>query len=338
MNDTPHTILVYVGLDLVGDGLMKLPVLRALRQSFPQAKITWLAGKGSSVYAGSLNPLASRLLDEIIDDAGIGSRPAELLSRPLPGRSFDLILDTQTRLLTTLILRRIRHRRFISATAGFLFSSARPRTRSRPAALAQQLMQLVDLAGGRLGDSMPLVLDRETEDLADGLLPPGPVYVGFAPGAGGRHKCWPLARFLESAATVAAEGAVPVFFLGPAETDWAESVRAALPSAVLPLQGVDTPTPMLTIALGRRLAAAVANDSGTGHLLAAADVPLVSLFGPTPAEKFAPAARNLAIVRAQDWGGKAMDLIPPRAVDAALRRMLARSERLAEGRFTPALL
>ena len=44
----PATICVYVGLDLVGDGLMKLPFLRALRAAYPQARITWLAGKIAS--------------------------------------------------------------------------------------------------------------------------------------------------------------------------------------------------------------------------------------------------------------------------------------------------
>ena len=46
-----QSILVYVGLDLVGDGLMKLPFLRALRRAYPTASITWLAGKETTVYA-----------------------------------------------------------------------------------------------------------------------------------------------------------------------------------------------------------------------------------------------------------------------------------------------
>ena len=50
----PETILVYVGLDLMGDGLMKLPFVRALRNAFPDARITWLAGKGRTVYAHEL--------------------------------------------------------------------------------------------------------------------------------------------------------------------------------------------------------------------------------------------------------------------------------------------
>lgn len=336
MAEAPAAILVYVGLDAVGDGLMKLPFLRALRAAYPEARITWMAGKGHSVFAGSLAPVVAGLVDEVLDQANVGSRIAELVSRPLAGRSFDLIIDTQRRLLTTLILKRIRHRRFISGTAGFRLSDARPGPEwRRPQAMVGQLMTLVQLASGKPAvPSAPLPRDPAAERLADGLLPPGSTYVGFAPGAGGKHKCWPLARYLELAGLHASEGRVPVFLLGPAEAGWVAEVRAAVPNAVLPLQGVDSAPPMLTIALARRLAAAVANDSGTGHMLAAADVPLVSLFGPTPPEKFAPAARSLTIVRAQDFGSAAMEAIPFGAVAGALAEALAKSRQSTQ----PALL
>jgi ADP-heptose:LPS heptosyltransferase len=79
-------ILVYSGLDLLGDGIMKQPFVRALRRYFPAARITWLAGKGKTVYAGMLAPLVGDCLDEVIEDAGIGSQVRELLRRQLPGR------------------------------------------------------------------------------------------------------------------------------------------------------------------------------------------------------------------------------------------------------------
>jgi ADP-heptose:LPS heptosyltransferase len=316
------SVLVYVGIDAIGDGLIKLPFVRALRAAFPAARVTWLAGKGHTVFADTLAPVVAGLIDEVIDQAGIGSRPAELLRRPLAGRRFDLVIDTQRRLLTTLILRRIRHRRFVSATAGWLFSDGRPASAARPASLIGQLMQLAEAAAGRPAEAgSPLPPMPEAEAEAERLLPAGPRYVGFAPGAGGKHKCWPLDRYIGLAARL--KDAVPVFLLGPAEAgEWAGTIRAALPDARLPLQDTARLSPMLTIALGRRLAAAVANDSGTGHMLGAADIPLVSLFGPTPPEKFAPHARRARVVRAQDFGSASMDAIPVAAVEAALTELL----------------
>jgi ADP-heptose:LPS heptosyltransferase len=123
------------------------------------------------------------------------------------------------------------------------------------------------------------------------------------------------------------QGRVPVLLLGPDERGWVEEIKAALPDAKLPLQEARlaaeiAASPLYTMALGARLSAAVANDSGAGHLLAASGVAMVSLFGPTRAAKFAPAARRLELVEAQRFGGDAMEAIPLEVVNAAIERSL----------------
>ena len=328
----PRSVCVYVGLDLVGDGLMKLPFLRALRRAWPRARVTWLAGKGRSAFAHELKPLVSGLIDETIENAGIGARWPELLARPLPGRRFDLLIDTQRRVPTTLIVRRIAHDAFVSGAAGFLLSDMKPHPPyKKPPAMARQMLDLIAAASGQPAKpDAPLLLDPTIERAAEALLPPGPAYIGLAPGAGGRHKCWPLENYIALAHELAGAGATPVFILGPAETDWIEPCRA-VPGAKLPLQdaaarGIAV-TPILTIALARRLQAAVANDSGAGHMLAAGDAPLVSLFGPTSPGKFAPLCPRLAVLRAKDFaeetGGETMDRIPVDAVRRALEEFRA---------------
>lgn len=323
----PSTVCVYVGLDLVGDGLMKLPFLRALRGAYPKARVAWLAGKGPSVYARELKPLVHGLIDEVIENAAIGSKWTELLSRPLAGRRFDLLIDTQRRLLTTLIVRRIAHGRFVSGAAGYRLSDARPTLPYRkPAAMVRQMLDLIEVASGRPANpSAPLTLDPAVERTAAELLPAGPAYVGLAPGAGGRHKCWPLENFTALGRWLAGAGRVPVFILGPGEAEWVAQCRA-VKRALLPLQDAAArgiaATPVLTIALARRLKAAVANDSGAGHMLAAGDAPLVSLFGPTAPEKFAPLCPRSIVLRAQDHGGDAMERIPPETVKRAAESLL----------------
>ena len=54
-----------------------------------------MAGKENSVYASSLAPLVKGLIDEVIEYAGIGVSPTELIRKPLDGRKFDLIIDSQ---------------------------------------------------------------------------------------------------------------------------------------------------------------------------------------------------------------------------------------------------
>ena len=94
------------------------------------------------------------------------------------------------------------------------------------------------------------------------------------------------------------------------------------------------PLPLVTIALARRLTLAVANDAGVGHMMAAANCPLISLFGPTPPAKFAPLVSHARVLRAQDFSedfaddeagradGASMDLIPLAAVQAAVDDLL----------------
>src|SRR6185369_7037921 len=103
--------------DLVGDGLIKLPFVRALRDTYPHARITWLAGKDKSTFNGVLKNVAAGLIDEVIERTDIGVRWSEVLRNPMPDRSFDLIIDTQKGALASMALRRIRHKAIISPFA-----------------------------------------------------------------------------------------------------------------------------------------------------------------------------------------------------------------------------
>ncbi len=345
--EKPGSVLVYVGWDLVGDGLMKLPFLRALRNAFPDAEITWLAGKGKSVYAHTLAPLVKGLADNVVEEADLGLRWAELLKAPLAGtalegRRFDLVIDTQRRVGATFLIRRIPHRCFLSGAGSYLLSDRRPtRWREKPPSMVRQMLDLAELASGRPADTSgePPAMP-EFDALAAEVLPEGETYVGLAPGAGVHTKRWPLERYLELGAAQLAAGRRPVIFLGPEESSWTLQVREALPGAVLPLQAEAVarlgPSALITIALARRLAVAVANDAGVGHMLAAANCPLVSLFGPTPPEKFAPLVDRARILRAQDYAegdpakadraegpdAESMAHIPLAAVRAAVEDLL----------------
>ena len=330
MQNEPKTILVYVGADLVGDGLMKLPFVRALRQAFPTARISWVAGKGTSVYAHELAPLVAGLLDEVIEEAGFDRPLQNILRRPLGGRLFDLVIDTQRGVPATMLMRRIRHGSFITGAADFWLSDRRPpRGYRRPASMIRQMLDLLELASGKpVSFGAPLKLDAAVIEAAEGALPEGPVYIGFAPGAGGKHKCWPLANFIALAREAAGRGRVPVFILGPEEAGWAGELGRAVPGArfAAPADAAPpavSPSPAFTIAAAARLAAAVANDSGAGHMIAAADVPLISLFGPTAPAKFAPATPALTIIAAQDFGADAMAAIPLEAVRDAVEKSLS---------------
>lgn len=333
MNESPpvESVLVYVGFDRVGDSLLKLPFVRGLRRAFPEARITWVAGVETSVYAGVMASTAAGLIDEVIENAGIGQSPLELLrGRPkgrLAGRRFDLVIDTQRIFWTSLSLWRVPHGQFISPAAGFLLSAKKPRPGYRfPRTMQRQLLDLLELASGKefpTPRTLALDLDAGLKAAAAKLLPAGPRYLGIAPGSGGPPKCWPLGNFIALAREQSARGLTPVFLLGPKEKDWRDEIAAALPGALFPLQDEAAGrafgfSPLFTIALGQRLALALSNDSGAGHMFAVAGRPVVILYGPTRPDKFQPMTESLVAVRAQDFGGREMRLIPVAAVAKAL--------------------
>lgn len=331
--DEIKSVLIHVGLDRLGDGLLKLPFVRGLRHAFPNAQLTWFAGKETTVYAHALSNLVSGDIDEIIEFGGVGLTPKELLGkRPLADRHFDLVIDTQRNFWTALSAKRIRHQYFISPAAKFLLSPARPSRRYKfPKSMQRQMLDLLELCTGSsfpTPNSLDLNIPEHHQQHARALLPGGARYIGFAPGSGGRPKCWPLERYIEVAKLIETEGGTPVFLIGPQEEEWASIISAQVPSAVLPLQIGDGPAkhgydPLLSIALGQRLRAAVSNDSGIAHMLAVAGAPLVALYGPTVHEKFPPMTKNIHVIRAGDYGSREMSSIPVTPVANALKGLLA---------------
>jgi ADP-heptose:LPS heptosyltransferase len=101
-----------------------------------------------------------------------------------------------------------------------------------------------------------------------------------------------------------------------------------MPAAKFPLQDYDIwGTAQLTIdhtlVIASCLNLAVANDSGVGHMLAAADCPLISLFGPTAPKKLAPRVSRGMIIKAQDFGSAHMKDIPLETVERGIENMLS---------------
>ncbi len=322
------SLAIYSGRELIGDGLQKLPVVRAARALFPDHRITWLTSE-ETVFRGSLAPLVEGLLDEVrVCPALLSGRRAVFRAPPVEDH-FEILVDTQTSLWRSLALRRISHRLFITSAGRYLLSDRRPTSSlKRTRHVAQRLLLLLELAAGREADvdAVALTVPDDLAALAAELLPEGPSYLGLAPGAGRRVKCWPLERFIEVGQWHAARGGTPVFFVGPDEAEWLPRLRSALPQAVFPEQAMAERlpgfSPLRPIALGRRLGAALSNDSGVGNMLAACDVPLLTLFGPTDPEKFAPLTRHGSLLSAQAFGGIDMAAIPTAAVVERLETLL----------------
>jgi ADP-heptose:LPS heptosyltransferase len=126
----------------------------------------------------------------------------------------------------------------------------------------------------------------------------GRLLVAVHPGSGGRRKCWPLERYFELIARLAADPH-PFFLLfsGPAEED----VKEQIDRFVLGRNDA------VHIAGGKLTAAAsllsqcnlyVGNDSGFSHLAAAVNCRVLALFGPTDPAVWKPVGIHVEVVSA----------------------------------------
>ncbi len=312
-------ILVYSMGEVIGDGLIKLPFAAGLRAAFPDAHIAWCAAKGETVYSTVLAPIVSGLIDEIIVATPTGAGAWDFLpwKRPFGGATFDLVIDTQENLRRSAFVRR-------AVGSGGCWVAPTPSAKDWPVALVERLTVLLDRALPGAKPQAITVADAAIVAEAARVLPQGQDYIGFAPGSGGAEKRWPLQNYIALAQRQARLGFVPVFLLGPQELDEAAKIAAAIPTARFPEAEAQSTLrgPALVVALAGRLCAAVANDAGPGHMLAAGGAPLLSLQRDArKAAKFKPAARRLEMLAASDYGGE-MKAISIDAADGALQRLL----------------
>ncbi len=158
---------------------------------------------------------------------------------------------------------------------------------------------------------------------ASAILPGRGEVLALAPTAQGRAKIWPAENYIALARRLtgpggALAGARIVIVGGPREEDRTGPIVEALPDeATVDLTGR---AHLLTVAeVFRRCSIVVANDSGLMHMAAASGVPTVGLFGPSPAENYAPWGARTAVVRSPSGSMKELAV---ESVDRSVRRLL----------------
>ena len=172
-------------------------------------------------------------------------------------------------------------------------------------------------------DAMPRI-EVGPADLAyaGSLLGGGPErpLVCLHPGSGGLDKCWPLPRYAELGRALLKRGWRCVAILGPAEEERALGSGPGPDSGLPPGVEVARPPDLLSLAgLLSRADLLVGNDSGPGHLAAAAGTPVLSLFGPTEPQLWAPRGERCRVLRAPQNDLLRLELEPVyRAAVAAL--------------------
>ncbi|HEY3205158.1 MAG TPA: lipopolysaccharide heptosyltransferase II [Thermoanaerobaculia bacterium] len=288
-----RTSRLIVAPNWLGDSVMSLPMLRAVRRAHPQDRLAVLARRGpADIYR------ADGSADEVLVRSSLA---ADLLR--LRRKRFDeiwLLPNSFRAALLAFLSGAPRRIGYETDRRAGLLSHALP----RPPATRHQLRDydLLLKAHGIAPDFDPprlrvpeAAVRRANEALRLAGLSEGAPLVLLCPGsASAETKRWPAARYAELADSLARQGLSCAVVVGPAEVRLAAKVTAAARSA-LPALGADLDSVELA-ALLARARVVVSNDSGPMHLAAAVGTPVVAFFGPTDPGRTAPSGSPVRVL------------------------------------------
>jgi heptosyltransferase-1 len=300
----------------MGDILHALPAVTALRQAHPNWAIDWvveprwraLLATGSTPESPS-NPNPSSPLVNRIHPAPTkqwGKAPLtrqtffeiRTLRRDLRACHYDAVIDFQGAIRSATIARMAGCTRLIGesspreSAARWLYAEKIP---TRGAHVIEQDLELASaIAGDDLKYVPPLLpVDAVADAWAADLLPSGTQAVLINPGAGWGAKRWPPERYAAVAADLIAQGFRIVVNVGPGEEPLADAIVQATAGAATPLNC----SLGQLIAVTRRVALAIAGDTGPLHLACALGRPVVGIYGPTDPSRNGPYGCNFKVLR-----------------------------------------
>jgi predicted lipopolysaccharide heptosyltransferase III len=303
-----NSILV-IKLRYIGDVLLATPVLRALRERFPGARLAMAVNRGTEDIL-KWNPDLSEVL--VVERGGPAGQLRFL--REIRRRRYDCVIDLTDGDRSAILAR------FSGAPVriglneehrwrGLLYTAVArpgPETVHRVEHDLETVRPL-----GIQPKAGPLVLKTSPEDdeaaarllgemTGEGSSNRSTRLVMLQPGARYWFKAWPVERFAELAGRLAGQHGCTVLIGGDAkERDLAETIRVKAMTAAIPLAG--RLTLLQYAAVLKRCALFVGNDNGPMHMAAALGVPVVALFGPSnPAEWGPRGARTEVLYKGLD--------------------------------------
>lgn len=284
--------VLVVKLSSMGDIIHTLPALTDARRALPGVRFDWVVEEGFAEI-----PAWHPAVDRVIPVAfrrwrrrpvrGLAGKEWRAARRAIQAADYDCVVDPQGLVKSAVVTRLARGRR-----CGF----DRHSVREPLAALAyderfevSRSLHAIErtrrLFAGALAYPEPSL--PAASGLSDVFPPRGDApaqRIWFLHGTARDEKTWPENHWMELARQVTAAGYGIALPAGDAK-EQARAQRIADACVALPgVHDVQVLPPASLGELARQLAAAtaaVAVDTGLGHLAAALDVPAVSLYGPT---------------------------------------------------------
>jgi heptosyltransferase-1 len=309
----------------LGDIILALPALRALRLSFPEAKISWLV---RPEFAGLLENHPH--LDEIItfDRKLLGRawfHPGAFgalmsLIRNLRRSKFDVIFDFQG-LFRTASLAWLSgcKKRFGMANArefATIFYTHKIPQSIEDIHMVDFYLKMIQAAGARdFGVEFVFPQNPDAENSVDKLLTSHGIEENYAvliSGSAHQDKCWPPECFAQLADKISSQYSLSIVATGSAsESGIVEKIKEKADIPIANLAGKTSLSEL--VALLKRAKLAVSNDTGPGHIAAALGFPLVLIFGRSNPIRLHPYRRKHCVMAIEpDGRGVAINDFDPK--------------------------
>ena len=280
--------ILFVTLSNIGDCILTLPVLDALRQKYPDAQITCLVpARPQEIFFN--NPAVSEV---IIFDKHASLIVKLKLFWALSARGFDLVVDLRNSLFGV----------FLPVKKRSLFFGLLRRVPASIRHMRQKHLFWANLLEYRAQGAMnrSIRITSQDSEYIDGILAKHNLtdnakLVVIAPGARSQVKCWDQENFSVLGRRLIQEG-YRIILVGDAfDRAVCNYVAGACGQKALNLCQ-ETSLGQLS-ALLKRSRLLITNDSALMHLASYLDLPVVAIFGPTNEEKYGPWSSQNAIVK-----------------------------------------
>ena len=277
-------------LSAIGDVTHVVPVIHAIREHLPQARITWIIGK-----------LEARLLKDlpgvefIVFDKKGGLAAIRQLRQTLKSRHFDALLHMQVaaraNLLSTLIKSPLRigwdKPRWRDRHQWFINQSVRSVPEQHQVDAFLEFARALDVPVGPPQWNIPLA--SGDSDWAQKVLGDGPPILMISPCSSHVLRNWQAERYATVADHAISElGMRVVLTGGPSELELktGQEIESAMKHTAQNLIGKDTINQ--SVALLKQAAVVISPDSGPAHLASALGTPVIGLYAATPSKRSGP--------------------------------------------------
>ena len=296
-------ILLYNSGGGLGDCIQLFDLITSLKIKFRNTEIYYL-GAHENHFQNSLKEynITIPTLNMNLQYFGFRWNHLFLTSKNIKKTSidkFDLIIDLQSKIRNTLILKRIPSNYFYSSTLNYFFSSHKKKYLNTKNNLNIILDNIGMLINEEINHEVYDInnINKKYFEEAKRILPENK-YIGISLTQGNiyRKKSWSIIKFINLSKSLEEKGYKPVFFVKKEEKDLINKIKSENNSAIFPELNTNMSCPALVTAMATRLDKAVSIDNGVMHMMGLANIPMIVLFGPTNSEKFAPKIENINIL------------------------------------------